>query len=124
MDSGVITRFRLRGIDLRVVYSSDASGLRFGPAVGDSTDLDGEPTAAIVTATGEDTGEDTAEVIEAFAPLYNVNSRELIGVLQAELPYAPIAAQMNAGLTRLYLALGSGLLVLRRWRTAPALIQP
>jgi len=121
VDSGVITRFRLRGVDLRVVYSSDGSGLRYGPAVGDSTDLDGqaagdvlaaldgEPTAAIVT-TGR--GAQALEVIEAFAPLYNVNSGELIGVLQVELPYAPIAAQMNAGLTRLYLALGSGLLVL------------
>lgn len=31
VDSGIITRFRLRTPDLRVVYSSDGSGLRFGP---------------------------------------------------------------------------------------------
>ncbi len=44
--------------------------------------------------------------------MYNVRTHQLIGVLQAELPYAPIAAQMNAGLHQLYLALGSGLLIL------------
>ena len=30
VDSGIITRFRLRSPDLRIVYSSDGSGLRFG----------------------------------------------------------------------------------------------
>ncbi|MCD5351891.1 putative bifunctional diguanylate cyclase/phosphodiesterase [Kineosporia mesophila] len=121
VDSGVITRFRLRGPDLRIVYSSDGSGLRYGPAVGDSTDLDGQsaadvltalkgdPTASIVTST--QAGQ-KLEVIEAFAPLYNVRTHVLIGVLQVELPYAPIAAQMNSGLHRLYLALGTGLLTL------------
>ena len=121
VDSGIITRFRLRGPDLRIVYSSDGSGLRFGPAVGDSTELtgqsasdvltalQGQPIASIIktSASGKKT-----QAIEAFAPMYNVRTHQLIGVLQAELPYAPIAAQMNAGLHQLYLALGSGLLIL------------
>ncbi|MCE0534721.1 bifunctional diguanylate cyclase/phosphodiesterase [Kineosporia rhizophila] len=121
VDSGIITRFRLRGPDLRIVYSSDGSGLRYGPAVGDSTELTGQSAADVLTALrGDPTalimkvaqGDEQVEVIEAFAPMYNVRTNELIGVLQAELPYGPIAEQMNAGLNRLYAALGTGLLIL------------
>ncbi|WP_460624364.1 putative bifunctional diguanylate cyclase/phosphodiesterase [Kineosporia babensis] len=121
VDSGIITRFRLRGPDLRIVYSSDGSGLRYGPAVGDSTELTGQSAADVLTALNGDptalivkTEQDgkEIEVIEAFAPMYNVRTHELIGVLQAELPYGPIAEQMNSGLHRLYAALGTGLLVL------------
>ncbi|MBT0769320.1 bifunctional diguanylate cyclase/phosphodiesterase [Kineosporia sp. J2-2] len=117
VDSGIISRFRLRGPDLRIIYSSDGSGLRYGPAVGDSTELDGQSASDVLTALD---GEAVAsivesggsEVVEAFAPLYNVRSHALMGVLQVEVPYGPIAAQMNAGLHQLYFALGTGLLTL------------
>ena len=117
VDSGIITRFRLRSPDLRIVYSSDGSGLRFGPASGDNQDLDAQgredvlrsitqaPVARIEKRTNE-------QVIEVFAPLRNFRSQEVIGTLQIDLPYAPIAAELTQGLHRLYLGLAGGLIAL------------
>jgi diguanylate cyclase (GGDEF)-like protein len=117
VDGGIITRFRLRSPNLHVVYSSDGSGVRFGPADQDGTDLDKSAAANVVSALNGDsvaviTERSGAQVIEAFAPLHNFRTHALIGVLQIDLPYAPIAAQMTQGLHRLYFALAGGLIAL------------
>jgi diguanylate cyclase len=117
VESGVITRFRLRAPDRQIVYSSDGSGVRFGPKAGDSTNLDARGNAdALQALTGgmasQVTERSDEEVIEVFAPLRNFRTQGVIGVLQIDLPYAPIQAEMTRGLQRLYLSLAGGLLAL------------
>ena len=117
VESGIITRFRLRSPDLHIVYSSDGSGLRFGPAGQDNQDLDAQSTEDVLRSitsapVARIEKRDQEEVIEVFAPLRNFRTQEVIGTLQIDLPYAPIAAEMTQGLHRLYLGLAGGLLAL------------
>jgi diguanylate cyclase (GGDEF)-like protein len=111
--SGSVTRLRLRAPDQHVVFSSDRT-----PS--DRTDDEaaeaarGESVASISHLdTDEGDGAATgARSVEVYTPLRNPASHTVIGVLEVYLPYAPIAADLQAGLRRLYLALGVGLFLL------------
>jgi diguanylate cyclase (GGDEF)-like protein len=62
-----------------------------------------------VNADGNDTGPIGAAAVEVYLPLTAGKPARQIGVLETYLPYAPIAADVNASLRVLYRDLGLGL---------------
>jgi diguanylate cyclase (GGDEF)-like protein len=112
--SGRVVRLRIRDLDGRVVFSDDGSGLTGpvedevleaarGRAVADLTRLNSDP---------DDTGPAQERVVEVYRPLVVGAAEQRVGVLEVYLPYAPIAADIDGGLHKLYVDLGGGLAVL------------
>jgi diguanylate cyclase (GGDEF)-like protein len=109
--SGSILRLRLRGPDGRVVFSHDGSGLG-GPPDEDALEaLDDGSVAEIgrLNADPGDVGPTSERVVEVYTALRDPRTQAPIGVLEIYLPYEQIAAQLTAGLHRLYLTLSVGL---------------
>ncbi|MGN6300965.1 MAG: putative bifunctional diguanylate cyclase/phosphodiesterase [Angustibacter sp.] len=107
--SGRVLRLRVHAPDGRVVFSDDGSG--FGGPVDDEA-LDatrGESVLRLthLNADRNDSGPAGVPAIEAYQPL---GDREnALGVLEVYLPYAPIQAEIDAGLDRLHRLLAIGL---------------
>lgn len=109
-----ILRLRLRNLSGQVVFSDDGSG--FGSTPEDEA-LDAAHGATVERLThlnsdSNDSGRQGAESAEIYQPLVAPSSARRIGVLELYLPYAPIRADVTAGLHRLYWYLGLGLAAL------------
>jgi diguanylate cyclase (GGDEF)-like protein len=112
-----VLRLRLRNLAGYVVFSDDGSGFALkpeGPAHAAATY--GTVTARLtrLNADDNDTGPIGPQAVEVYQPLYAGTSLRRVGVLEMYLPYAPIAADVNAGLRGLYrdLTIGLGALYL------------
>jgi diguanylate cyclase (GGDEF)-like protein len=112
--SGNVRRFRLRDLSGRVVFSDDGSGFLQRP---DDEALDaaaGRPVVQLTHLNSDavDTGRVGTEAVEAYLPLTAGTPPHRVGVMEVYLPYAPIRAEVTAGLGSLYrnLAIGLGVL--------------
>jgi len=114
VDASDVLRLRLRALDGRVVYSDDDSGFSVGEPVDDEAAEAAEGGVhAHLTRLNEDhndAGPIGERAVEVYLPLAAGERR--IGVLEIYLPYAPIDADVTAGLRTLYLVLGAGLVAL------------
>ncbi len=113
---GDIVNLRLRDRAGAVVFATDG---KTGPA---PTQVDNDIVRAAhgqvvskltrLNADAGDVGYQGPEVIEVYGPVKPDTTGQLVGVLEVYLPYAPIAASLKAGLHRLYVTLGVGLMAL------------
>jgi diguanylate cyclase (GGDEF)-like protein len=109
-----ILRMRLRNLSGQVVFSEDGSG--FGQKPEDEA-LDatrGEVVERLTPLNSDDNDKGAAgpESVEIYMPLTAGDHNQRIGVLELYLPYAPINADVSAGLHTLYLVLALGLAAL------------
>jgi len=111
---GHAVRLRLRAPDERVVFADDTSSLLAAPEDEVTEALRGETVALITRLNSDpnDVGPPGERVVEVYAPLISPQTKTVIGALEIYLPYDPIAAELTAGLHRLYLALAGGLTLL------------
>jgi diguanylate cyclase (GGDEF)-like protein len=112
--TGDILRIRLRNLSGKVVWSDDGSGY-LGTPDDEVLDAAKGETVALVTQVNTDSvdeGPTGVDGVEVYAPLHAGSARHRVGILEIYLPYAPIAADIDAGLGALYrdLALGLGIL--------------
>src|SRR5579871_116125 len=110
-----ILRMRVRDLRGQVVYSDDGSGLRrTRPEDEVLAALRGATVARIthLNADNNDEGATGKPAVEVYQPLTVGGSPRTVGVLELYLPYAPIAADISAGLDRLYVDLAIGLALL------------
>src|ERR1700677_1126872 len=115
--SGDVLRLRLRDLDGEVVYSDDGSGLNRQAADDDDEALDaagGATVARVTTLNGDsaDSGPAGPDSVEVYLPLVAGSPVHRVGVLEVYLPYAPIRADVDAGLDSLYRNLAIGLAAL------------
>jgi diguanylate cyclase (GGDEF)-like protein len=107
--SGRVLRLRVHSPDGRVVFSDDGSGFR-GPVDDEALDAARGETVLRLThlnADRNDSGPSGVPAIEAYQPLGDADT--MLGVLEVYLPYAPIQAEIDAGLDRLHRLLVIGL---------------
>ena len=109
--AGQLHRLRLRAADQRVVYADTPDALRAGPDAEAAEALGGESEAELTRLNNDssDVGPAGARVVEVYTPVRHPTTGRVLGVLELYLPYEPIAAELRAGLHRLYLAVGFGL---------------
>ncbi|GAA4350853.1 hypothetical protein GCM10023145_14180 [Angustibacter luteus] len=108
-DDGRILRLRLRSPNGQVVFSDDGTG--FGDAAdGEALEAaEGHVEAELTRLNADDDrGALGVRAVEVYQPLAD----GALGVLEIYLPYAPIAAEVQAGVGRLYRDLSIGLGVL------------
>ena len=107
--SNRVLRLRVHAPDGRVVFSDDGSGFT-GPVDDEALEAaGGEPVLRLthLNADSNDSGTTGVAAIEAYQPLGDADHR--LGVLEVYLPYAPIAAEIDATLHRLHRLLALGL---------------
>ncbi|WP_157371775.1 bifunctional diguanylate cyclase/phosphodiesterase [Angustibacter sp. Root456] len=107
--SGRVLRLRVHAPDGHVVFSDDGSGFT-GPV--DDEALDAATGHSVLRLTrlnadSNDNGPAGVPAIEAYQPLGDPQAA--LGVLEVYLPYAPIQAEIDAGLHRLHRLLVIGL---------------
>jgi hypothetical protein len=109
-----ILRLRVRDLAGQVVFSDDGSGFRGKPEDAALTAARGGIVVLLthLNADSNDTGATGEAAVEVYQPLYADGSGRPVGVLEMYLPYGPIAADVAAGMTRLYLSLAIGLTLL------------
>jgi diguanylate cyclase (GGDEF)-like protein len=109
-----IPRLRIRDLDGQVVFSSDASGRQSALEDEALAAADGHVEVSLkrLNSDANDTGKVGAQVVEVYRPLLAGPAQQRVGVLEVYLPYAPIKADVGAGLNQLYLDLVLGLLAL------------
>ena len=109
-----VLRMRLRGLSGPVVYSDDGSGFSQKPEDQAMNAAQGEIAARLtrLNADSNDTGPSGPEAVEVYLPLTAGVPEHRVGVFELYLPYAPIAADVNAGLRTLYRDLVVGLIAL------------
>jgi hypothetical protein len=100
-----ILRLRLRDLAGNVVYADDASGSGIKQLPEDEA-LDaarGEIVAQLTRLNSDpgDTGKVGPESVEVYLPLTAGRAKQRVGVLEIYLPYAPISADVTAGLHNL-----------------------
>ena len=112
--AGQLRRLRLRAPDQSVVFADTAAGAVAGPDAEAAEALTGESEAELTRLNSDaaDSGPIGERVVEVYTPVRGAATGQVIGVLEVYLPYEPIAAELGAGLSRLYRALGLGLGVL------------
>ncbi|WP_426564134.1 putative bifunctional diguanylate cyclase/phosphodiesterase [Angustibacter sp. McL0619] len=107
-----VLRLRVRSPQGRVVFSDDGSG--FTGEIDDEAleAAEGHVEAHLtrLNADDDDTGAVGPRAVEVYEPLHAGGS--VIGVLELYVPYAPIAAEVQAGYKRLYRDLTIGLVAL------------
>ncbi|WP_017936370.1 putative bifunctional diguanylate cyclase/phosphodiesterase [Nocardioides sp. Iso805N] len=119
---GRVLRLRLRDEQGEVVFPRDSTAKAKGKAggeLGDSHEDDDEVAVAAnggvvaqlthVNADADDTGPLGPAAVEVYLPLTAGEPARQIGVLETYLPYAPIQADVRAGLHVLYRDLALGL---------------
>jgi diguanylate cyclase (GGDEF)-like protein len=110
-----VLRLRLRNLSGNVVWSDDGSGFKTAPEDEALDAAHGTIVARLTTLNGDpdDTGPVGPAAVEAYIPLVGATGHR-VGVLEIYLPYAPINADVTAGLASLYrdLSIGLGLLYL------------
>ena len=113
--SGNVRRFRLRDLTGAVVFSDDGSGFQPTPGgrgtrcAGRTAGRPAHPSQLRHRTTPVAIG---SESVEVYLPLQVGSPAHRVGVLEVYLPYAPINADVDAGLNSLYrnLAIGLGAL--------------
>jgi diguanylate cyclase (GGDEF)-like protein len=106
-----VLRMRLRDLSGRVVFSDDGSGFTDKP---EDEALDAAHGKIVERLTrlnsdSNDIGRVGPEAVEIYLPLTAGQSLHRVGVLELYLPYAPIDADVTAGLHSLYRNLAAGL---------------
>jgi len=112
--NGDVQRLRIRDLSGRVVFSDDGSGYNQRPEDGAFAAARGTGVARLTHLNSDsvDTGRVGGESVEVYLPLQAGSPATRVGVMEVYLPYAPIRADVNAGLGALYRNLGIGLAVL------------
>ena len=112
--SGDVLRFRLRDQAGAVVFSDDGSGFHQRPEDEALTAARGVEVVRLTRFNSDsvDTGKVGSTTVEVYLPLRAGGSHRQVGVMEVYLPYAPIAADVNAGLSTLYWNLAIGLTLL------------
>jgi diguanylate cyclase len=109
-----VLRLRLRDLGGHVVFSSDAAGNR-SPVDDEALDASsGAVVARLTTLNADDHSNDPNDpaVVEVYEQLRAGQPEHPVGVLEVYLPYAPIRADIAAGLNGLHHDLIDGLAVL------------
>lgn len=106
-----VLRLRLRDLEGRVVFSDDNSGMHQRPEGEAMEAARGADIARItrLNADAVDSGRVGPVSVEVYLPLQAGTPPHRVGVLEVYLPYAPISADVRAGLTILYRNLAIGL---------------
>jgi len=111
-----VLRLRLRDLSGNVVFSDDGSGFGDKPEDEAVDAAHGTIVAKIthLNSDSNDTGKIGPEAVEVYVPLMAGTPVRRVGVMEVYLPFAPIDADVSAGLHELYrdLALGLGALYL------------
>ena len=112
--NGSVQRLRLRDLQGNVIFSDDGSG--FHDAIEDEA-LDAAHGHMVVRLThlnsdSVDRGKVKGLSVEVYLPLYVASATNRVGVMEIYLPYAPISADVNAGIHTLYRNLAIGLALL------------
>ncbi len=110
---GHLVRLRVRDMNSAVVFADDGD-MSAGPDDEVTEALQGE-TVASLTRLNQDAGEKApvgGKVVEVYLPLEKGADQHVVGVLEVYLPYAPIQADVSAGLRALTLICSGGLLLL------------
>jgi diguanylate cyclase (GGDEF)-like protein len=109
--SGDILRLRLRSTTGRVVFAEDASQIGL---TGDDEAIEAAAGEVVTQLThlGADEHAVGAAAVEVYLPLRAGGRVDPVGVLEVYLPYAPIDADVSAGLHSLYRTMAAGLLLL------------
>ena len=109
-----VLRLRLRDLAGRVVYSDDGSGFKEQPEDEAFEAARGEVVGRLtrLNSDSNDTGVEGPESVEVYMPLMGGAADQRVGVLEIYLPYAPIQAEVSAGLHMLYWGTGVGLAAL------------
>ena len=112
--TGDVLRLRLRDQAGAVVFSDDGSGFRQRP---EDEALEAAKGVEVVRLTrfnsdSNDSGSIGPTSVEAYVPVRASDSQQQVGVMEVYLPYGPIAADVNAGLSNLYRNLAIGLTLL------------
>ena len=114
MRSHEVLRLRLRDLQGNVVFSDDGSGFTQRPEDEALDAAQGHVVARLthLNSDANDTGPIGPLAVEVYVPLVAGAPLRRVGVLEVYLPYAPINADVSAGLSGLYrdLALGLGAL--------------
>lgn len=114
-DDGRLVRLRLRDVTGAVIWSDDGSGFADTEPDDEVVDaLHGEVVSSLtrLNSDSDDTGPLGPRVVEIYRPIKDSSSGAPIGVLEMYVPYAPIAADVNAGLRQMYELLAIGLVAL------------
>ncbi len=109
-----LLRLRLRDLDGRVRFSDDGSGFGRSPEVETMAAGSGDVVAqhTLLNSDAIDIGDVGEETVEVYMPITAGSPARRVGILEMYLPYAPIDADVRAGLQALYQALAIGLVVL------------
>ncbi|MGH8888821.1 MAG: diguanylate cyclase domain-containing protein, partial [Acidothermaceae bacterium] len=117
-NGGRLLRLRVRDVDGAVIWSDDGSGVGTGSA---ETGEDDDVTTALdnhvvsrltrLNEDANDSGPAGPKVVEIYRPIMAAGTMggPVLGVLEMYVPYAPIEADVSAGLRRMYWMLGIGL---------------
>lgn len=109
-----VLRMRLRDLSGRVVFSDDGSGLKEQPEDEARKAARGETVGRLtrLNSDSNDSGTVGPESVEVYLPVVAGPTEQRVGVLEVYLPYAPIQAEVTAGLAMLYRASAIGLAAL------------
>jgi diguanylate cyclase (GGDEF)-like protein len=114
VDESTVVRLRLRDLDGHVIFSDDGSG--FSPLADEEAAEAGRASSiAGLTRLNEDANDDGpvgSQTVEVYTKVDAGPQHRTVGVLEVYLPYAPIRAEVTAGLHRLYRTLALGLAAL------------
>ncbi|HTR70418.1 MAG TPA: bifunctional diguanylate cyclase/phosphodiesterase [Mycobacteriales bacterium] len=112
--SGQFMRLQIRDLAGDVIFSTDPSLADRAPDDEAVEAAHGETVSRIthLDADNNPNGPQGAKVAEVYQPLLAGNPAHQLGVLEVYLPYAPIAADVDAGVGALYRDLGLGLFLL------------
>ncbi|MCU1379163.1 MAG: diguanylate cyclase/phosphodiesterase [Acidimicrobiales bacterium] len=110
---GDLLRLRLRSLTGRVVFAEEADQVGL-PGTHESLDAAEGRVVAKLTHLETDQLSSVASpaAVEVYLPLVAGEPARRVGVLEIYLPYAPINADVSAGLQSLYKSLAAGLLLL------------
>jgi diguanylate cyclase len=113
-DQKLVPRLRVRDLQGEVVFSSDGSGFGDVPEDDALEAAEGNVEADLtrLNSDANDTGQVGPQVVEVYRQLQGGPQHTPVGVLEIYLPYAPIKADIGAGLHGLYVNLALGLLAL------------
>jgi diguanylate cyclase len=114
MQSGLVTRLRLRDLNGNVVFSPDGSGFADKPEDEALDAAHGETVTELthLNSDSNDSGPIGPEVVEVYLPVEAGPAHTPVGVLEMYLPYAPIAQDVSTGSAMLYRDLFFGLALL------------
>jgi diguanylate cyclase (GGDEF)-like protein len=107
-----VERLRVFNDEPRIVYSDDRWMVGRGAARSGllRSALDGKVGSKLTA--GTDHSGRGERMLEVYVPLVQAHRRDVVGVLEVNLPYAPVAEAIEAGNRRLHATLAIGLLLM------------